>query len=106
MANNFADDDMEVMQIVSKIECYCLRVSMDETILGLAEKLEKISDSLDLGKEDEYSMLNEDDNDGDKKKEKEKKLYHLCCLVLPSHHIKGVCYITSQNINFKVFLNK
>ena len=72
----------------------------------LAEKLEKISDSLDLGKEDEYSMLNEDDNDGDKKKEKEKKLYHLCCLVLPSHHIKGVCYITSQNINFKVFLNQ
>ena len=44
MANNFADDDMEVMQIVSKIEWYCLRVSMDEIIFGLAEKLEKVKE--------------------------------------------------------------
>ena len=91
--------------VVNTNENYLRKIYMKSNPI-LAKKLSEISDSLDLGKEDEYSMLNQDDNNDDKKKEKEKKLYHLCCLVLPSHHIKGVCYITSQNINFKVFLNQ
>ena len=69
----------------------------------LFEKLSKISESLDLGKEDEFSILKQDKENESKK---EKNYYFLCCLVRPSHHIKGVCYMTSQNINFKVFMNQ
>ena len=68
----------------------------------LVEKLSKISDSLDLGKEDEFSMLEQDKEN----EEKDKNHYFLCCLVKPSHHIKGVCYVTASNINFKVFMNQ
>ena len=65
----------------------------------LYTKLSQISESLDLGKEDEFSILKEENN-------KNNKNYSLCCLVKPSHHIKGVCYLTTNNFNFKIFLNQ
>ena len=67
----------------------------------LAKKLSKISDSLDLAKEDEFSIL-KDEN----KSINQSKNYYLCCLVKPSHHIKGVCFIGEHNIHFHVFLNQ
>ena len=94
---------------------------------ALADKLLKISDSLELGKEEEFSILqeekesksndNEKSNNNNKENEKEKKEekkkekkeeknYYLCCLVKPSHHIKGVCFIDKNNLDFKVFLNQ
>ena len=89
---------------------------------ALADKLLKISDSLDLGKEEEFSVFKEEKDtknnaenntekedpkksDNNKKKEEERK-YYLCCLVKTSHHIKGVCFVDDENINFKVFLNQ
>ena len=71
----------------------------------LFEKLSKISDSLDLGKEDEFSLLKEDKNNL-KENNNQKVNYYLCCLVKPSHHIKGVFYLSQHNINFKVFMNQ
>ena len=98
---------------------------------ALADKLLKISDSLDLGKEEEFSVFKEEKDtknnaenntenkeenntekeqtkktDNNQKKEEEKRKYYLCCLVKTSHHIKGVCFVDDNNINFKVFLNQ
>ena len=89
---------------------------------ALADKLLKISDSLEFGKEEEFSILKEDketkanevsDNKDDKDKkendknnEEEEKNYYLSCLVKTSHHIKGVCFIDDNYLNFKVFLNQ
>ena len=55
----------------------------------LAESLKKISNNLDLGKEDEFTKIEHnifDKNSIDIKKPK----YVLACLVKTSHHIKGV----------------
>ena len=82
---------------------------------ALAEKLLKISETLDFGKEEEFSVFNEEKDtktqeenkdDAQKEMEKEEKNYYLCCLVKTSHHIKGVCFIDDSNLNFKVFLNQ
>ena len=67
----------------------------------LADKLLKISESLDFGKEEEFSVEKEDNNE-----EENEKNYYLCCLVKTSHHIKGVCFIDDISLNFKVFLNQ
>ena len=90
---------------------------------ALADKLLKISDSLDFGKEEEFSVFkeeketksnsenkdeNKDEKEGEKEKlqEKAKKNYFLSCLVKTSHHIKGVCFVDEESLNFKVFLNQ
>ena len=74
---------------------------------ALADKLLKISDSLDFGKEEEFSILNEEkDAKNNNEEEKNEKNYYLSCLVKTSHHIKGVCFIDDENLNFKVFLNQ
>ena len=67
----------------------------------LSEKLLEISNNLDLGKEDEFTILEKNTNN-DTKKQK----YFLSCLVKTSHHIKGVCFIDENNLNFKIFLNQ
>ena len=85
----------------------------------LADKLLKISDSLDFGKEEEFSVFKEEkenknnsenkegkDKDKEKAQEKTKKNYFLSCLVKTSHHIKGVCFVDEDCLNFKVFLNQ
>jgi hypothetical protein len=90
----------------------------------LADKLLKISDSLDFGKEEEFSFFKEEKetkNNDEKVKNKESKEikenkenkeneneenYFLSCLVKASHHIKGVSFVDEKNINFKVFLNQ
>ena len=54
-----------------------------------------------LGKPTNMDGLNNNIN-----KESNKKQYYLSCLVKTSHHIKGVCFIDDNNLNFKVFLNQ
>ena len=46
------------------------------------------------------------DKDNNKLKKEEilnNKEYFLCCLVKPSHHIKGAIYIREKKLNFKIF---
>ena len=66
----------------------------------LYEKLLKISNNLEFGKEEEFSFI-----EGSSSKETKKK-YYLSCLVKTSHHIKGVIFIDDKKLNFKVFLNQ
>ena len=74
---------------------------------NLAESLQKISNNLDLGKEDTFIKL--EHLEGELKSKSfdiKKPKYVLVCLVKASHHIKGVCFIDDNNLNFKVFLNQ
>ena len=68
----------------------------------LAESFQKIANSLDFGKEEEFKIIRESKS----KDKKAEKKYFLSCLVKTSHHIKGVCFIDDNNLNFKVFLNQ
>ena len=76
----------------------------------LAESLKKITNNLDLGKEDEFTKLEHTSGTGasesSKSKSIAKKKYFLSCLVKTSHHIKGVCFIDEKQLTFKVFLNQ
>ena len=65
----------------------------------LANKLSKIADKLDFGKEEEFTVIKDDSNTNATK-------YYLSCLVKTSHHIKGVCFLDNDNLNFKVFMNQ
>ena len=56
---------------------------------------------MDFGKEEEFTLLNNQNNKSSNKKE-----YYLGCLVKTSHHIKGVFFIDDNKLNFKVFLNQ
>ena len=69
----------------------------------LAESLTKIAENLDFGKEEEFAIIQKDN---DPKNKTEQKKYYLSCLVKTSHHIKGVCFIDDKHLNFKVFLNQ
>ena len=71
----------------------------------LAKSLLKISNHLDFGKEEEFYFIEKENINKDKNNKKNKK-YFLSCLVKPSHHIKGVCFIDEKKIIFKVFLNQ
>ena len=73
----------------------------------LYEKLLKIANNLEFGKEEEFSLVERESSD-EKNKNDEKKIkkYFLSCLVKTSHHIKGVCFIDEKKLNFKVFLNQ
>ena len=74
----------------------------------LAESLKKITNSLDFGKEEEFTKLEHtnDDSSSDDNNNNLKNKYFLSCLVKTSHHIKGVCFIDENKLNFKVFLNQ
>ena len=73
---------------------------------NLAESLQKISNNLDLGKEDTFIKLEHSENEFKHRSsiDFKKPKYVLACLVKASHHIKGVCFIDQNNLNFKVFL--
>ena len=75
---------------------------------NLAESLQKISNNLDLGKEDTFIKLEHSENEFKHRSsiDFKKPKYVLACLVKASHHIKGVCFIDQNNLNFKVFLNQ
>ena len=79
-----------------------LRIIYTKSNPELAESLNKIANSLDFGKEEEFAFIEKGKNSKDKSVEK----YFLSCLVKTSHHIKGVCFIDDTNLNFKVFLNQ
>ena len=66
----------------------------------LYQKLLKISNNLEFGKEEEFSYVERDTSKEIKKK------YFLSCLVKTFHHIKGVVFIDDKKLNFKVFLNQ
>ena len=68
----------------------------------LAESFKRIANSLDFGKEEEFTLIKESKSS----KNKNEKKYFLSCLVKTSHHIKGVCFIDNNFLNFKVFLNQ
>ena len=75
----------------------------------VAERLKKINDNLDFGKEEEeYNLTEEKEKSIKNKKEAktESKIYFLSCLVTTSHHIKGICFIDKSKLNFKIFLNQ
>ena len=75
----------------------------------LYEKYLKISNNLEFGKEEEFSYIESEKTnkkDSNKEEEKKERKYFLSCLVKTSHHIKGVCFIDDNNLNFKVFLNQ
>ena len=89
----------------SKIRENYLRKIYLKSNKELAESLRNITNNLDLGKEDEFTKL-EISGESSKIKTAEKKKYFLSCLVKTSHHIKGVCFIDENQLNFKVFLNQ
>ena len=68
----------------------------------LAESFQKIANSLDFGKEEEFAII----QDSKSNTNKTEKKYFLSCLVKTSHHIKGVCFIDNNYLNFKVFMNQ
>ena len=74
----------------------------------LAKSFLKISNHLDFGKEEEFFFIEKGEKSDNKNSEniKKNKKYFLSCLVKASHHIKGVCFIDENKINFKVFLNQ
>jgi hypothetical protein len=77
----------------------------------LAKSFLKISNHLDFGKEEEFFFIEKGEKSNNKNNEnseniKKNKKYFLSCLVKASHHIKGVCFIDENKINFKVFLNQ
>ena len=75
----------------------------------LANSLLKIANHLDFGKEEEFFFIEKENKTNDNSSSsnlKKNKKYFLSCLVKPSHHIKGVCFIDENKINFKVFLNQ
>ena len=70
----------------------------------LAKNLQKISNNLDFGKEEEFAILDQTKNS--KTNGEKKNMHFLACLVKPSHHIKGVFFIEEEDIYFKVFMNQ
>ena len=72
----------------------------------LAESLKNITNNLDLGKEEEFTNLEETNKSSSAKNKSMQKKYFLSCLVKTSHHIKGVCFIDENQLNFKIFLNQ
>ena len=88
--------------LIEKNEENFLRIIYTKSNPELAESLNKIANSLDFGKEEEFAFIEKDKNSKDKSVAK----YFLSCLVKTSHHIKGVCFIDDTNLNFKVFLNQ
>ena len=73
----------------------------------LAERLKSITNNLDFGKEEEFTNLEQsgEANKSNNSKNKQQK-YFLSCLVKTSHHIKGVCFIDENQLNFRIFLNQ
>ena len=74
----------------------------------LYEKYLKIANNLEFGKEEEFSYIEREESykNNISKEDQKMKKYYLCCLVKTSHHIKGVCFIDDNKLNFKVFLNQ
>ena len=103
------DDKIKEDEKKSIKENYLRKIYMKSNP-DLADKLLKISDSLDFGKEEEFSVFKEEkdtkNNSEENKNNEEEKKYYLSCLVKTSHHIKGVCFIDNESLNFKVFLNQ
>ena len=85
-----------------KIENFLVNIYKKSNLV-LYEKYQKISNNLEFGKEEEFAYI---ERDTKKNQENNMKKYFLSCLVKTSHHIKGVCFIDDNNLNFKVFLNQ
>ena len=90
-------------EILDNVKNNYLRDVYVKSNAELAQKLLTISNSLDFGKEEEFSIL---ENNKEEDNSIYKKKCFLSCLVKTSHHIKGVCFVDEDDINFKVFLNQ
>ena len=91
----------------SKIRENYLRKIYLKSNKELAESLKNITNNLDLGKEEEFTKLDHSGGgETTKNKNLQKKKYFLSCMVKTSHHIKGVCFIDENQLNFRVFLNQ
>ena len=64
----------------------------------LYNHLKKIANDLEVENDDKFSVV--------KTVKKDQTEYFLSCLVKPSHHIKGVVFISKDKLNFKVFLDQ
>ena len=95
----------ESFLLESDIQENYLRKIYTKSSLDLAENLFQISNKLDFGKEEEFTFLRKESRINCSFKRIYKN-YFLCCIVKPSHHIKGVCFIDDKQICFKVFLNQ
>ena len=100
--NNLEEENNKDKNKNNKNHNYLLNI-YKKSNLTLYEKYKKIANNLEFGKEEEFSYIERDSN---KSKENKTKKYFLSCLVKTSHHIKGVCFIDDNNLNFKVFLNQ
>ena len=89
-------------KIEEKNEENYLRNIYEKSNPELAKSFQKIANSLDFGKEEEFTIIQESKSNTNKTEKK----YFLSCLVKTSHHIKGVCFIDNNFLNFKVFLNQ
>ena len=96
---NINNDDNKKTDIKNSQNENFLRKIYFKSNEELANKLSKIADKLDFGKEEDFIVIKDDTNTN-------KTKYYLGCLVKTSHHIKGVCFIDNDNLNFKVFMNQ
>ena len=101
LTENITDGSNKEKNKGKEKENYLVNIYQKSNLI-LYEKYKKIANNLEFGKEEEFSYIERDSNN----KENNIKQYYLSCLVKTSHHIKGVCFIDDNNLNFKVFLNQ
>ena len=101
-SENYSEQNTKEKSKEKKIENYLVNI-YKKSNLTLYEKYQKIANNLEFGKEEEFAYIERDSN---KNTEENTQKYFLSCLVKTSHHIKGVCFIDDNNLNFKVFLNQ
>ena len=106
--NNIINEDNNNINNEEKEETYnYLRNIYIKSNPEVAEELLKISNNLDFGKEEEeYSKVDDRNSSRRGSSFHTTTIYFLCCLVKISHHIKGVCFVDENKLNFKVFLNQ
>ena len=100
--NNINNNDLIFEEKKEKEENYLREIYIKSNPV-IAEQLLKISNNLDFGKEEEEYI---EENTGVGKSIHLTRIYFLSCLVKASHHIKGVCFVDENQLNFKVFLNQ
>ena len=106
-SENYSEENIKEKNKEKKKENYLVNI-YKKSNLTLYEKYEKIANNLEFGKEEEFAYIERDTNKNKTQEENKENTqkYFLSCLVKTSHHIKGVCFIDDNNLNFKVFLNQ
>ena len=102
-SENYSEENIKEKNKEKKKENYLVNI-YKKSNLTLYEKYEKIANNLEFGKEEEFAYIERDTNKNKTQEENKEnpQKYFLSCLVKTSHHIKGVCFIDDNNLNFKV----